>query len=325
VAVGHAAAVWQIDPRLQRTRSTHLEYCPLPGRRSWVAAVLLRSRQCRRRRTQRTASIPEPRTCARRRAPPARACRLRTAPSRRHPQASPSRRCYRSAGLRPCRMPQGLAQLVPRRPLPRRRTTQRCVDDPTRQRPTARRSFHGVRRTLHAVTALHPEARLARPGERGLRSRRCCMARALIVDLERRGADHGAAGPAWRAGRAGRAHWPLTRPAATSYRGRLHNPVGDTVTPHETIDGAFVDVAPERRHPARLVISSAPRAVAFSAARTRPSGVSRPAFPQRLDRTALRAALAPCDAVRRPAQFSGSVSHDLTNRLDGPVGADPTR
>jgi hypothetical protein len=85
----------------------------------------------------------------------------------------------------------------------------------------------------------------------------------------------------------------------------VHDPSAMTVTRTMTIDGAFVD-ARQNGATARLVISSAPRAVAFAAARIRPSGwVPARRFHSALTGRRYARPVAPCDTVRHPAQFSG--------------------
>jgi hypothetical protein len=84
-----------------------------------------------------------------------------------------------------------------------------------------------------------------------------------------------------------------------------HDPSAMKVTRTMTIDGTFVD-ARQNGATARLVISSAPRAVAFAAARTRPSGwVPARRFHSALTGRRYTRPVASCDTVRHPAQFSG--------------------
>jgi hypothetical protein len=85
----------------------------------------------------------------------------------------------------------------------------------------------------------------------------------------------------------------------------VHDPAAMKVTRTMTIDGAFVD-ARQNGATARVVISSAPRAVALSSARARPSGwVPARRFHSALTGRRYTRPVASCDAVRRPAQFSG--------------------
>jgi hypothetical protein len=85
----------------------------------------------------------------------------------------------------------------------------------------------------------------------------------------------------------------------------VHDPSAMKVTRTMTIDGAFVD-ARQNSAIARVVISSAPRAVAFAAARTRASGwVPARRFHSALTGRRSTRPVAPCDTIRHPAQFSG--------------------
>jgi hypothetical protein len=97
----------------------------------------------------------------------------------------------------------------------------------------------------------------------------------------------------------------------------VHDPSTMKVTRTMTIDGTFVD-ARQNGASARLVISSAPRALAAAGARARPGGwVPARSFRSFLSGRRYVRAVAACDEIRRPVQFSGlGVVTILTFDLD---------
>jgi Beta propeller domain len=97
----------------------------------------------------------------------------------------------------------------------------------------------------------------------------------------------------------------------------VHDPAAMKVARTMTVEGAFVD-ARQNGATARLVISSAPRAIATPALRARASGwVPARRFHSFITGHRYARLLAACSAVRRPAQFSGvGMLSILTINLD---------
>jgi hypothetical protein len=97
----------------------------------------------------------------------------------------------------------------------------------------------------------------------------------------------------------------------------VHDPVAMTVARTMTVEGTFVD-ARQNGPTARLVISSAPRALADPAVSTRASGwVPARRFHSFITGHRYARPVAACSAVRRPAQFSGvGMLSILTINLD---------
>jgi hypothetical protein len=97
----------------------------------------------------------------------------------------------------------------------------------------------------------------------------------------------------------------------------VHDPGAMNVARTMTVEGTFVD-ARQNGATARLVFSSAPRALATPALRTRASGwIPARRFHSFITGHRYRRPLAACSAVRRPAQFSGvGMLSILTINLD---------
>src|ERR1035437_9380831 len=97
----------------------------------------------------------------------------------------------------------------------------------------------------------------------------------------------------------------------------VHDPAAMEVARTMTVEGTFVD-ARQNGATARLVISSAPRAIATPALRARASGwVPARRFHSLITGHRYTRPIAACSAVRRPAQFSGmGMLSILTINLD---------
>jgi len=97
----------------------------------------------------------------------------------------------------------------------------------------------------------------------------------------------------------------------------VHDPAAMKVARTMTVEGTFVD-ARQNGATARLVISSAPRAIATPALRVRASGwVPARRFHSLITGHRYTRPIAACSAVRRPAQFSGlGMLSILTINLD---------